>query len=735
MPNPSVNSSVHSFVTSSESPSGSNLESTTPAMPPTPIPDRGVGLSDPDQSAGRRRMLELVNRMHNTGVQSDIDLPMIAVVGSQSAGKSSLIESISGITLPRASGTCTRCPTECRLSYSTQPWSCKVSLRKTFDEHGRPKGTAENIPFGPVIKDKQEVEERIRRAQRAILRPTKSAEVFLTGPDEDTDSPEITFSKNCVSLEINGPELTDLSFCDLPGLIVSVGTGGKASDIDLVKDLVTTYICKPSCLILLTVTCETDFENQGAHQIAKQHDPEGKRTIGVLTKPDRIPAGEEEAWLRFIRNEGEPLVNGWFTVKQPGSSEIKTGVTWAEARAQENHFFTTTTPWSSAETFCQRRFGTRNLTESLSKILSDLIKQRLPKLAEELQILLKETENRLRKLPKPPPENPVTEIIDLVSGFSRSLSTLVEGTPDERGIHQTIRPLHTKFRDAIRDTAPDFRPYKSGDWLNYEPPSFLATEKALLGSDDGVIYVDHVMNLALQAKTRELPDNYPFIVTRKFIKEAIERWSDPSHDLFEAEYAILVERVNGMVEEHFASYFHGGLYHRAKSIVNEVLADCHATTLEKIDWLLEMEATSTFTLNEHYFSDYRQKFLESYRGARAEENRKGDEDLRLEELIARDRYEPALQIMASVRGYFQVSYKRFTDMVPMTIDQELLRGLDWDRGIRGALVDGLEIAGPDCVERAGQYLQEPPDVQSRREDLGKRLERLRLAKRELQSLF
>jgi hypothetical protein len=68
MPNPSVNSSVHSFVTSSESPPGSNLESTTPAMPPTPIPDRGVGLSDPDQSAGRRRMLELVNRMHNTGL-------------------------------------------------------------------------------------------------------------------------------------------------------------------------------------------------------------------------------------------------------------------------------------------------------------------------------------------------------------------------------------------------------------------------------------------------------------------------------------------------------------------------------------------------------------------------------------------------------------------------------------------------------------------------------------------
>jgi len=82
-----------------------------------------------------------------------------------------------------------------------------------------------------------------------------------------------------------------------------------------------------------------------------------------------------------------------------------------------------------------------------------------------------------------------------------------------------------------------------------------------------------------------------------------------------------------------------------------------------------------------------------------------------------------------------VSYKRFTDMVPMMIDQELLRGLDWDRGICAALVEGLEVTGPDGTERSRQFLQEPPDVQSRREDLLKRLERLRLAKRELQSLF
>ena len=111
-----------------------------------------------------------------------------------------------------------RCPTECRLSYSDLPWSCKVVLRKTVDKQGQPLGIAENIPFGHVITDKKDVEERIRRAQRAILNPSFSHEIFLSGPDGEPDGgPELSFSKNCVCLELSGPDLTDLSFCDLPG--------------------------------------------------------------------------------------------------------------------------------------------------------------------------------------------------------------------------------------------------------------------------------------------------------------------------------------------------------------------------------------------------------------------------------------------------------------------------------------------------------------------------------------
>ena len=154
-------------------------------------------------------------------------------------------------------------------------------LRRTVDKQGQPLGIAENIPFGLDITNKADVEERIRRAQRAILNPSTNPSAFLTGPDGDPDGgAELTFSKNCISLELSGPDLTDLSFCDLPGtllspvpcgplhskvgfvrkgLIVSVSGGGNELDIELVRDLVKSYISRPSCLILLTVTCESEF--------------------------------------------------------------------------------------------------------------------------------------------------------------------------------------------------------------------------------------------------------------------------------------------------------------------------------------------------------------------------------------------------------------------------------------------------------------------------------------------
>jgi len=596
----------------------------------------------------------------------------------------------------------------------------------------------------------------------------------LTGVDEDLDHNELSFSINCVSLQISGKDLTDLSFCDLPGLIASVSGGGNTNDIELVKNLVTTYISKPSCLILLTVACETDFENQGAHHLAKQYDPEGKRTIGVLTKPDRIPTGEEDRWMRLIRNDAEPLDNGWFSVRQPNSQALAKGISWAEAREQERQFFLNPNyPWSTMEQSYRRQLGTQNLTERLSVILSDLIRRRLPELQEELQSLVKATRKSLNALPDPPSKDPVSEVIHLVATFTRELSRYIEGTPDPKGILQAIHPLQQEFRRSIRKSAPNFRPYPRVDdeKTEFRSPAFLENEEDSAADLDTskTIFIDEVMDRANQAKTRELPDNYPFAVTKIFITDVIDGWDQPSYDLLEKCLKVLTVSVNKIVVEHFGKY--PALYQRVTVVVNEVITKCYERTLQYIEWNLRCEI-GVFTLNEHYFQDYKTKFLTHYRGSRQkglkkslietlEDHCKSEAQLvngvdqrpvtriltglnelgvqagvmDLPKMMESDPYEPALEIMASVRAYFQVAYKRFVDNVPMTIDQELLRGLDCDRGIENALLDGLGVGGPTGHQRCLELLQEPSNIMIRREDLSKKLKRLETAKTQLMELF
>lgn len=111
-----------------------------------------------------------------------------------------------------------RCPTECRLSYSDDAWKCVVSLRFITDPNGQTLDQVRNEIFGPTIFDKSEVEARIRRAQRAILNPSTPPRHFLNGDDEDPEERQLSFSSNCVSLQISGKDVADLSFCDLPGL-------------------------------------------------------------------------------------------------------------------------------------------------------------------------------------------------------------------------------------------------------------------------------------------------------------------------------------------------------------------------------------------------------------------------------------------------------------------------------------------------------------------------------------
>lgn len=755
------------FFSTMSSDGGTDFDSTSDmssdANDHTDVP---VGLSDPQYVAKKRRMLDAVNRLRATGAQLDLDIPIIAVLGSQSAGKSSLIEAISGITLPRASGTCTRCPTECQLSHSSEPWRCVVSLRMVTDPEGKVLSQPQKFDFGGPILERSLVTERIRRAQCAILNPSTSPDRFLEASPDALEERELSFSSNTICLEIYGRDVDDLSFVDLPGLIV----GGEPRDSRLVQQLAEEHIRKESCIILLTIACETDFENQTAHRLAAQFDPSGARTIGVLTKPDRIPAGEEAMWIGKIRSGG---VNGgieYFSVKNPDSQDIRNGITYEQAREREAEFFSTREPWSNLEWLCQRRLGTDKLTKRLGQVLSSLISKRLPELQEELDRLLGQTRQDISRLPKPPSSEPVSEILKLIGASVRSIQTLVDGVPDEHGLLQTLRGPRDEFKEAIRQTAPYFMPLESYRIVEFPGRvprfSFLESEETWEEEPCDIsspIFIDRVLEKANSAVTRELPGHYPYIVIKQYIVDFVKRWEDPSRQFFDITKKELTRRIQELVEEQFSQYTHGHLKQGVRNIMQSHIQKCADTAAQQIGFLLADEH-EPFTLNVHYYTEYRSKFLGHYERDRLMSTsrvmRNLDPDccspgmkIILDEAISSlaklglhwvdasslvallppDPMGTAIGIMADVRAYFQVAYKRFVDNIPMCIDRILLRGVTV--GLEDALFDGLCINGPGGYERCRKLLSEPGDVVERRSELEKRQQRLLLARKELTELF
>jgi Dynamin family len=167
-------------------------------------------------SDSAEKLNEITKLLRHCGIERVVPpLPKIAVIGNQSAGKSSLIEAISKIKVPRSKGTTTRCPMEVILRTShVDGWSCAISVR--LEDVGR---APETVNLARV-ESHEEVPLLIRRAQLAVLNPGRDPKMFL---DLDiaqckTYPCELPFSRNMVVVEITKAD-DDVTFIDLPGLI------------------------------------------------------------------------------------------------------------------------------------------------------------------------------------------------------------------------------------------------------------------------------------------------------------------------------------------------------------------------------------------------------------------------------------------------------------------------------------------------------------------------------------
>ena len=202
------------------------------------------------------------------------------------------------------------------------------------------------------------------------------------------------FSEDILRVEVSGPAHPQLTVVDLPGLIHSENKKQSANDVRLVHKLVESYMKSERSIILAVVSAMNEFANQIVLRKARDVDSDGKRTIGIITKPDTLRVGTtlEREFLALARNEDVKFERGWHVVKN-----LDLGADEGDAKdrdSEESLFFEK----SNFKSLPPSSVGISSLRYRLSQVLFDQVRSELPKLVEDIRSGIAATREGLEKL-------------------------------------------------------------------------------------------------------------------------------------------------------------------------------------------------------------------------------------------------------------------------------------------------------------------------------------------------
>ncbi|WVR03958.1 hypothetical protein IAU60_000957 [Kwoniella sp. DSM 27419] len=393
-------------------------------------------------------LIALVNKLQDTfnAIGGDtVDLPQIVVVGSQSSGKSSVLETIVGRDfLPRGSGIVTRRPLVLQLIHTPDKVGGGLasghsqSVRKsprigTFEEDGylpnlehtptagagvmRPGGRTMGEGAGATYAEFLHINRRFTDFEE--IRKEIEAETFrVAGQNKGV-------SKLPINLKIYGPGVLNLTLVDLPGL-TKVPVGDQPTDIERqIKNLVLDYISKPNAVILAVSPANVDLANSDALKLARTVDPRGLRTLGVLTKLDLMDAGTNA--LDILTGRTYPLKLGFVGVVNRSQQDIMQDLPMDEARQKEEDFFKTHPVYRNIAHRC----GTKYLAKTLNAVLMSHIREKLPDMKARLNTLMGQTQQELNAFGDATflgEQHRGSLILKLMTEFSRDFVSSIDGT-------------------------------------------------------------------------------------------------------------------------------------------------------------------------------------------------------------------------------------------------------------------------------------------------------------------
>ena len=212
----------------------------------------------------------------------------------------------------------------------------------------------------------------------------------IPGPGQLLETSKSTFSEDLLSIELCGPDKQNLSIIDIPGIFRTPTEGvTTVDDMALVRRIMYRHIKDERTIILAVIPSNMDIATQEILSIAKDLDPNGVRTLGVLTKPDLIDNGGEESVMSLVEGKRNPLRLGYCIVRNRGQSELSSD---PDARAMKEKDFFSTEPWSRLD---RDRVGTPALEKRLQELLVSITRREFPKVQAQIAQQLLSCQRRL----------------------------------------------------------------------------------------------------------------------------------------------------------------------------------------------------------------------------------------------------------------------------------------------------------------------------------------------------
>ncbi|XP_007452253.1 PREDICTED: dynamin-1-like protein isoform X4 [Lipotes vexillifer] len=361
-------------------------------------------------------LIPVINKLQdvfNTVGADIIQLPQIVVVGTQSSGKSSVLESLVGRDLlPRGTGIVTRRPLILQLVHVSPE-----DKRKTTGE--------ENDPA--TWKNSRHLSKEVEAEEWGKFLHTKNK--LYTDFDEirqeiENETERISGNNKGVSpepihLKIFSPNVVNLTLVDLPGM-TKVPVGDQPKDIELqIRELILRFISNPNSIILAVTAANTDMATSEALKISREVDPDGRRTLAVITKLDLMDAGTDA--MDVLMGRVIPVKLGIIGIVNRSQLDINNKKSVTDSIRDEYAFLQKKYPSLA------NRNGTKYLARTLNRLLMHHIRDCLPELKTRINVLAAQYQSLLNSYGEPVDDKSAT-LLQLITKFATEYCNTIEGT-------------------------------------------------------------------------------------------------------------------------------------------------------------------------------------------------------------------------------------------------------------------------------------------------------------------